>query len=108
LGAWVGAMIRVVGANPAMDRISTWPPLRLAGVNRAVAVSVVPGGKGFNVARAAVRLGEEAVAYGFLGGHVGEELREMIRAGGVVDHHTAIAAGQPHDRPERAGAGGHG
>jgi 1-phosphofructokinase family hexose kinase len=86
-------MIRIVGANPAMDRISTWPPLRLADVNRAVTVSVVPGGKGFNVARAAVRLGEEAVAYGFLGGHVGDDLREMIRAGGVVDRHTTIAAG---------------
>ena len=28
-------MIRVIGANPAMDRISTWPPLRLGAVNRA-------------------------------------------------------------------------
>lgn len=86
-------MIRVVGANPAMDRISTWPPLRLAGVNRAATVTVVPGGKGFNVARAAVRLGEEAAIYGFLGGHVGEALREMISADGVTDRHTTIAAG---------------
>ena len=86
-------MIRVVGANPAMDRISTWPPLRLASVNRAATVTVVPGGKGFNVARAAVRLGEEAAIYGFLGGHVGEALREMISADGVTDRHTTIAAG---------------
>jgi 1-phosphofructokinase/tagatose 6-phosphate kinase len=76
-----------------MDRISTWPPLRLAAVNRAATVTVVPGGKGFNVARAAVRLGEDAVIYGFLGGHVGEALREMIGAGGVIDRHTTIAAG---------------
>ena len=60
-------MIRVIGANPAMDRIATWPPLRLGEVNRAAGVSVVPGGKGFNVARAAVRLGHQATAYGFLG-----------------------------------------
>lgn len=86
-------MIRVIGANPAMDRISTWPPLRLGSVNRAVDVSVVPGGKGFNVARAAIRLGEPATAYGFLGGHVGEALREMIVADGVVDRHTLIATG---------------
>jgi 1-phosphofructokinase family hexose kinase len=86
-------MIRVVGANPAMDRISTWPPLSLAGVNRAATVSVVPGGKGVNVARAAVRLGERAVIYGFLGGHVGEALHEMISADGVTDRHTAIAGG---------------
>jgi len=86
-------MIRVVGANPAMDRISTWPPLRLGNVNRAVDVSVVPGGKGFNVVRAAIRLGEAATAYGFLGGHVGDALREMITAAGVIDRHTTIAAG---------------
>ena len=71
-------MIRVVGANPAMDRISTWGPIRMGEVNRATEVSVLPGGKGFNVARATVRLGCETYAYGFLGGQVGEALREMI------------------------------
>ena len=86
-------MIRVIGANPAMDRISTWPPLRLGAVNRAVAVSVVPGGKGFNVARAALRLGTSATAYGFLGGEVGEALRSMIATDGVIDRHTTVAAG---------------
>ena len=86
-------MIRVVGANPAMDRISTWPPLQLGTVNRASTVSVVPGGKGFNVARACIRLGQPTTAYGFLGGHVGEALREMITTDGVADRHTTIAAG---------------
>ena len=86
-------MIRVIGANPAMDRISTWPPLRLGAVNRAASVSVVPGGKGFNVARAALRLGATATAYGFLGGDVGEALRDFITADGVTDRHTTIAAG---------------
>jgi 1-phosphofructokinase family hexose kinase len=86
-------MIRVIGANPAMDRISTWPPLRLGAVNRAQQVSVVPGGKGFNVARAALRLGSSATAYGFLGGDVGEALRGRIAADGVIDRHTTVAAG---------------
>lgn len=86
-------MIRVVGANPAMDRVSTWPPVRLGEVNRASSVSVVPGGKGFNVARGVIRLGSQATAYGFLGGPVGEALRAMILADGVIDRHTDIAAG---------------
>ena len=86
-------VIRVVGANPAMDRVSTWRPIRVGEVNRAVEVSVLPGGKGFNVARATVRLGCETAAYGFLGGHVGEALREMILADGIIDRHTAIAEG---------------
>jgi 1-phosphofructokinase family hexose kinase len=85
-------VIRVVGANPAMDRVNTWPNLRLGEVNRASEVAVVPGGKGFNVARAIVRLGSEATAYGFLGGHIGDALREMITADGVHDRHTLIAA----------------
>lgn len=86
-------MIRVVGANPAMDRVSTWPPLRMGQVNRALSVLVVPGGKGFNVARAVIRLGETATSYGFLGGQVGEALRELVVADGVIDRHTTIAAG---------------
>lgn len=86
-------MIRVVGANPAMDRIGTWSRIRLGEVNRAARVSVLPGGKGFNVARAVVRLGGAVAAYGFLGGHVGEALREMIVADGIIDRHTSIAAG---------------
>ena len=73
--------------------VSTWPPLTLDAVNRAESVSVVPGGKGFNVARAVVRLGEGVAAYGFLGGQVGEALREMIIADGVGDRHTTIADG---------------
>jgi 1-phosphofructokinase family hexose kinase len=86
-------MIRVIGANPAMDRISIWPGFRLGEVNRAASVTVVPGGKGFNVARAAIRMGSQAASYGFLGGPVGEALRGMIRADGVIDRHTDIAAG---------------
>ncbi len=85
-------MIRVVGANPALDRISTWPPIRLGEVNRAASVTVAPGGKGFNVARAVVRLGSEAASYGFLGGHVGDALRDLVVADGVIDRHTEITA----------------
>lgn len=86
-------MIRVVGANPAMDRVSTWHPIHMGEVNRASEVRVLPGGKGFNVARATVRLGSETAAYGFLGGRVGEALREMIVADGIIDRHTTIAEG---------------
>lgn len=85
-------MMRIVGANPAMDRIATWPRLELGAVNRAHSVRVVPGGKGFNVARAATRLGAAVSAYGFLGGQVGEALRELVVADGVGDRHTTIAA----------------
>lgn len=86
-------MIRVVGANPALDRVAAWPPLRLGEVNRALQVSVVPGGKGLNVARAVSWLGSKVAVYGFLGGHVGEALREMLLDDGLIDRHTDITAG---------------
>lgn len=86
-------MIRIVGANPALDRVSTWPPLELGNVNRAVGVSVVPGGKGINVARATARLGVRPAIHGFLGGPVGAWLRELLRTEGIEDRHTTIAAG---------------
>jgi 1-phosphofructokinase family hexose kinase len=57
-----------------------------------VAVSVVPGGKGFNVARAVIRLASQAATYGFRGGHVGEALRDLVVAEGIIDRHTTIAA----------------
>ena len=111
------AVIRVVGANPAMDRISTWPPLRLGDVNRAASVAVVPGGKGFNVARAAIRLGTAAAAYGFLGGPVGavtaghdrDRWRRRPPHGHRGRHarllHRRGAGPGPHHRPQRARAG---
>jgi 1-phosphofructokinase family hexose kinase len=86
-------MIRVVGANPALDRISVWPPVRLGQVNRASEVTVVAGGKGLNVAKAAVRLGSQATAYGFLGGEVGEAVGTLMGDAGVIDRHTDVTAG---------------
>jgi 1-phosphofructokinase family hexose kinase len=85
-------MIRVVGANPALDRVSTWPPVELGQVNRAMAVTVLAGGKGLNVCRAARTLGEAVAAYGFLGGLVGERIAELARTDGVEDRHTRIEA----------------
>lgn len=85
-------MIRVVGPNPAMDRVSTWPPIVLGAVNRAKEVMVMPGGKGLNVARAVRALDLDVAAYGFLGGHVGAAIRERINDDGVVDRHAPIDA----------------
>jgi 1-phosphofructokinase family hexose kinase len=83
-------MIRVLGANPALDHVSTWPELRLGDVNRATLVVASAGGKSLNVARAVRGLGGEVTAYGFLGGHIGSIVRELVRAAGVVDRHISI------------------
>lgn len=83
-------MIRVVGANPAMDRVALWPSLVVGGVNRAANVTVMAGGKSLNLARALRVLGEDVAAYGFLGGRAGDALRAAIAEHGIVDRHTAI------------------
>ena len=85
--------IGVISTAPAVDRTHVVTELRPGAIHRPATVLVRPGGKGFNVARAAVRLGSPAAAHGFLGGPVGESLRGMIAADGVVDRHTAIEAG---------------
>jgi 1-phosphofructokinase family hexose kinase len=84
-------MIRVVGPNPALDRIAIWPPVMLGAVNRAREVVVVAGGKGLNVARAVRALGSEVSAHGFLGGRVGRYIQALAEADGVIDRHTPIA-----------------
>ena len=83
-------MIRVVTANPAMDRIEDMALLTLGGVNRSVEVHVVASGKGINTARGLRQLGLEVAAYGFLGGITGQFLHDECARLGIVDRHTPI------------------
>lgn len=85
------SMIRVVGANPAMDRTEQIADLRLNEVNRAAVSTPRAGGKSFIVARALRRLGHPVAAYGFLGGPVGQYLRTECASLGIVDRHTGIS-----------------
>lgn len=87
----VGPMVRVLQPNPAMDRIELVDSIELGAVNRSVDVRALPGGKGFNVARALVALRVPVAAYGFAGGLVGGYLREACASLGIVDRHEPIA-----------------
>lgn len=71
-------MIFVVCANPALDRMLVLEEVALDEVNRAKDVSVTVGGKGVNVARAIRTLGGEARLLLFLGGKIGESIRENL------------------------------
>ena len=83
-------MIRVAGANPAMDRITVWPPVRLGAVNRATEVLAVAGGKGLNVCHGVRDLGEAVTAYGFVGGETGDFIRRACADDGIDDRLTSI------------------
>lgn len=49
--------VLVIAANPAIDRLHELERLEVGAINRPSLVVAVAGGKGLNVARAAVALG---------------------------------------------------
>ena len=61
-------------------------------MNRATEVLVVAGGKGLNVARAVRALGSEVAIHGFLGGSIGDQIRDLAQVDGITDRHTPIRA----------------
>lgn len=62
-------------------------------VHRPEVLSVVPGGKALNVARAAASLGMPVRAIAVLGGHAGDWMDAALRARGIATH-VVRAAGE--------------
>ncbi len=89
-GSFAPAAIRVVGPNPAVDRIEILDRLHVDAVNRSVEVLTRAGGKSLNLARAIRRLGLDVSVYGFLGGWTGTFIRGACAAHGLNDRHTTI------------------
>jgi 1-phosphofructokinase family hexose kinase len=83
--------LRVVGLNPALDRLQLVDAFTAHGVNRARSVTSHPGGKGLIVARAIRRLGKPVTMYGFLGGAIGDLIAQECRQLGIEDCHVRIA-----------------
>jgi 1-phosphofructokinase family hexose kinase len=78
-GSWPRRLI-CVSLNAAIDKIGTVDRLRPGEIHRPDLLSVVPGGKALNVARAAARLGMPVRAVAVLGGHAGNWMAEALRA----------------------------
>lgn len=76
-------MIIVVALSPCVDRTMVVDQLVVGEVHRPSQATVTPGGKGFNVARAAHTLGAAVIAFGIVGGHSGQWLRESLDELGV-------------------------
>jgi tagatose 6-phosphate kinase len=75
--------ILFVAANPSIDRLYEVDRLTLGAIHRPQAAVAVPGGKGLNAARAALRLGGRVTAVGILAGRSGDWIEEMLAARGV-------------------------
>ncbi|HEU5008237.1 MAG TPA: 1-phosphofructokinase family hexose kinase [Jatrophihabitantaceae bacterium] len=87
----IAPRIRVVGLNPALDRLQVIDAFTAHGVNRARQVTSHPGGKGLIVARVIRRLGHPVTLYGFLGGAIGELIANECRQLTIDDRHVRIA-----------------
>ena len=84
------AMILTVTMNPSIDTSYTVDRLVVDGVNRVVPIKTA-GGKGLNVSRVLVQLGDDVVATGLLGGHMGEFIADRLDEDGVTHRFTRIA-----------------
>lgn len=77
------AQLVCVALSPSIDVTYLVPRLVPGGIHRLPEVYRVPGGKGFNVARAAHTLGANVVATGVLGGDSGAWLLAMLARTGI-------------------------
>ena len=76
-------MILALNLNCSLDKIYTVPELVRGGVVRAATTSNTAGGKGLHVANVCSLLGEEYLATGFLGGHTGAMIADILREKGI-------------------------
>lgn len=83
-------MILTVTMNPSIDTRYTVGHLVIDDVNR-VTPQKTAGGKGLNVSRVLVQLGDDVVATGLLGGHAGAYLGILMAADGIPHRFTPIA-----------------
>jgi 6-phosphofructokinase 2 len=84
-------MIYTITLNPALDHFLDVGRLRVEDANRVQGESLYAGGKGIDVSRAIRRLGGDSMALGFIGGHNGRVMVEMLKAEGVTTYFTPIA-----------------
>lgn len=82
-------MILTVTLNPSVDIRYQLDMFALDTVNRVQNVEKTAGGKGLNVSRVLKQLGADVSATGFLGGSLGEFIREKLAELEVVDHFVA-------------------
>jgi 1-phosphofructokinase family hexose kinase len=84
-------MIYTLTLNPAIDRELTVPGIEFDSVLRACESRVDFGGKGFNVSRLLMSMGEPSIAVGFLGGNAGELLQKGLQSLGIGTYFVWVA-----------------
>ncbi len=83
-------MILTVTMNPSIDTRYTIDHMVVDDVNRVVPQKTA-GGKGLNVSRVLCQLGDDVLATGLLGGHMGEFLADRMDDDGIPHDFVKIA-----------------
>ena len=76
-------MIHTLTLSPTLDLTFPVKEILFDDATRSSAAYRAPGGKGVNVSRVSTRLGHATVALGFIGGHTGLEITELLEHEGV-------------------------
>mgnify|MGYP004657736577 CR=1 FL=1 len=84
-------MIYTLTANPSLDYLLYAESFNAGKINRSRSEKLICGGKGINVSVMLSRLGVRNTALGFVGGFVGEEIKRLVRAEGVICGFTEIS-----------------
>jgi 6-phosphofructokinase 2 len=84
-------MIYTITLNPALDHFIEVNDLAVDDANRVKAECLYAGGKGIDVSRALRHLGTDSMALGFIGGHNGNIMVDLLKAEGVNCYFTPIA-----------------
>jgi len=71
-------MIATITLNPSLDRRITVDGLKMDESNRWTGLHLYAGGKGIDVSRAIHEMGEQTIAYGFIGGREGRNLEILL------------------------------
>ena len=84
-------MIYTITLNPALDHYLEVESLLVDDANRVAAECLYAGGKGIDVSRAIRHLGGQSIALGFIGGHNGTIMVDLLKRDGVNCYLTPIA-----------------
>lgn len=83
-------MIITVTLNPAVDKTITIDSFKTNSVNRVLKSRKDAGGKGINVSKVLMELGEKSVATGFLGGETGLSIKHYLERINIKDKFITV------------------
>jgi 1-phosphofructokinase family hexose kinase len=84
-------MYLTVTLNPALDKLHTIPGFALGAVHTPEATTVMPGGKGINVARQLHRLGDKVRSTGLIAGFTGTAIMAGLDGEGLPYNFVEVA-----------------